>query len=473
MYQLCPTLGKVMQSVQTKRAPKKLKGYLTTNEAAKLIGVSPKTLRRWDNAGKLKAVRHPMNRYRLYKASDLIKQFSLGEPDGIYKVYTVQHTEAPLRDFASISPTTPLQSLNLNWRETGLPERERTKHVHRLHPYLGKFIPQLVEVFLRKFSPTSVCDPFSGSGTTVVEANTLGIDSVGCDISQFNCLIAKVKTDRYDLPLLEKELKDIISKINLTIGEGLFSNGEEFETDNEYLRRWFAPGARRGLLAYRSLLKDYRYHDVMKVILCRSARSARLTTHFDLDFPKTPQREPYYCYKHDRTCQPVQSSLQFLNRYTFDTLDRIKEFSRLRTAAKVKLICGDARTVKFPHIDAVMTSPPYVGLIDYHEQHRYAYELLGLPMQAQSEIGAAFKGNSEKARKDYIDGVAQVFANLRSYLQKDGVVVVVVNDKYGLYETLPQKVGYTFDQTITRHVNRRTGRRSTDFFEEILIWRPA
>ena len=73
MYRLCPTLGKVMQSVQTKRAPKKFKGYLTTNEAARLIGVSPKTLRRWDNAGKLKAVRHPINRYRLYKESELIR----------------------------------------------------------------------------------------------------------------------------------------------------------------------------------------------------------------------------------------------------------------------------------------------------------------------------------------------------------------------------------------------------------------
>ncbi len=27
-------------------------------------------------------------------------------------------------------------------------EAERTKHVHRLHPYKGKFIPQLVEYFL-------------------------------------------------------------------------------------------------------------------------------------------------------------------------------------------------------------------------------------------------------------------------------------------------------------------------------------
>ena len=28
----------------------------------------------------------------------------------------------------------------LSWSEHELPERERTKHVHRLHPYLGKFI---------------------------------------------------------------------------------------------------------------------------------------------------------------------------------------------------------------------------------------------------------------------------------------------------------------------------------------------
>ena len=31
--------------------------------------------------------------------------------------------------------------LELSWSERALPERERTKHVHRLHPYLGKFIP--------------------------------------------------------------------------------------------------------------------------------------------------------------------------------------------------------------------------------------------------------------------------------------------------------------------------------------------
>jgi|694.fasta_scaffold103831_1 excisionase family DNA binding protein len=48
-----------------------LKDFLNINEAAELIGVDKMTLRRWDNAGKLKAYRNPMNKYRLYKREEL------------------------------------------------------------------------------------------------------------------------------------------------------------------------------------------------------------------------------------------------------------------------------------------------------------------------------------------------------------------------------------------------------------------
>jgi hypothetical protein len=89
---------------------------------------------------------------------------------------------------------TPLDSLNLNWKERDLPEKERTKHVHRLHPYLGKYIPQLVEIFLRRFfSPgETVLDPFVGSGTTLVQANELGINAIGYDVSAFNILLCNM-----------------------------------------------------------------------------------------------------------------------------------------------------------------------------------------------------------------------------------------------------------------------------------------
>jgi hypothetical protein len=82
-------------------------------------------------------------------------------------------------DYSWVNENTPLNELNLNWRERDLPERIRTKHVHRLHPYLGKYVPQLVEILLRKFAPKVVFDPFCGSGTTLVEANTLNIASIG------------------------------------------------------------------------------------------------------------------------------------------------------------------------------------------------------------------------------------------------------------------------------------------------------
>ena len=48
-----------------------IQDYLTVREAAKLIGVSTSTLRAWDRAGKLSAIRNPMNRYRLYRREDL------------------------------------------------------------------------------------------------------------------------------------------------------------------------------------------------------------------------------------------------------------------------------------------------------------------------------------------------------------------------------------------------------------------
>jgi len=47
------------------------KKYLTVREVAKLLGVTPLTVRNWDKAGKLKALRNPINNYRVYKASDI------------------------------------------------------------------------------------------------------------------------------------------------------------------------------------------------------------------------------------------------------------------------------------------------------------------------------------------------------------------------------------------------------------------
>jgi len=60
----------------------KLNHYMTIKEAASFLGVSPMTLRRWDNEKKLRAIRHPMNNYRLYERKQLekiLKEVEIGK----------------------------------------------------------------------------------------------------------------------------------------------------------------------------------------------------------------------------------------------------------------------------------------------------------------------------------------------------------------------------------------------------------
>jgi len=311
------------------------------------------------------------------------------------RVSVYSDTEPPTVP-SEVTEDTPLGKLNLNWREKDLPEKQRTKHVHRLHPYLGKFIPQLVEIFLRKyFHPgQTVLDPFCGSGTTLVQANELAINAIGCDISAFNVLLTRAKIQKHDIRKGRQEVMDALHKLRqLTQPKAQMSLWEERvsqlnipATDNEYLKTWYTSRALDELLTYRYLIEKegYVYQDLLKIILSRSARSACLTTHYDLDFPKRLQTEPYWCYKHSRTCSPTTEAFKFINRYSLDTLRRVEEFDALRTEAVAEIYHNDSRVVEFPPIDGVITSPPYVGLIDYHDQHAYAYHLLGVDTHGQS-----------------------------------------------------------------------------------------
>jgi len=384
---------------------------------------------------------------------------------------------------STVTSETPLSSLNLNWRERDLPEEIRTRHVHRLHPYLGKFIPQLAEVFLRKYFSRgqTVLDPFCGSGTTLVQANELGVNSIGCDISAFNVLLTRAKIRYYDLERVKREILDALVKLRLATQENkqlhLYENTivsvDDCSDADQYLKQWFAPKALTELLTYRKIIenREYLYQDLLKIILSRSARSARLTTHFDLDFPKEPQNGPYWCYKHGRTCQPTQEAYKFIYRYSYDTLERINQFSKVRTNANTQVHHGDSRRVAFPKIHGIITSPPYVGLIDYHDQHAYAYHLLGLVDRRTLEIGAAANGSSQKTKRQYQADITKVFLNATEAMVSGGWLVVVAHDSANLYPEIANMCKFEQVGVVHRHVNRRTGRRSNAFFESVFIWR--
>ena len=352
----------------------------------------------------------------------------------------------------------------LSWSEADLPERERTKHVHRLHPYLGKYPPQLVEVLLRRrfAAGALIYDPFAGSGTTLVEASVLGMHAVGCDVSAFNCLLCEVKSSRPDVDAAETELARALA---MPPAE---------QPASEWLGRWYAPQALAELTGFRRALEGSPQRPVLSVVLSRAARSARRVPHHALDEAREPVLEPYWCHKHRRTCRPVEEAARFLRRYAADTVRRLGEYAAVRQDVDVAVLHADARTADLPGgIDGVVTSPPYPGLIDYHEQHRYAYELLGLADRRELELGAAAEGTTRRAVAAYCEGIAEVLAHTRRHLAPGALVAIVVNDRRGLYDEIARRAGLQLESRIARHVNRRTGRRAGEYFEEVLWLRPA
>jgi DNA modification methylase len=381
----------------------------------------------------------------------------------------------------------------------GLAERERTKHVHRLHPYLGKFIPQLVEWFLAKhFNPDDVIlDPFMGSGTTLVQANEMKMHSIGIDVSEFNCRIVNVKTQKYDPSKARAEILDAEKHVqrfsqrlvSSTPSLPLFDEDEfnEFkqhlleECQSDYLKTWFAPRAVLEILYYRRVINQerYQYKDLLRVLLSRAVRSSRLIPHNDLATPKAPLPigVEYWCRKHKRMCLPIDNCISKIHAYSEDTARRIKAFDLLRSDKTVTIINDDSRKVDLAKalegrkVNGIFTSPPYVGQIDYHEQHIYAYELFGIPRNDLLEIGPKSKGKSQKAQKDYIEGIAAVFRNVSRFLAEDANIFIVANDRLKIYPEIARQAGLKIVNEFYRAVTKRTEQGDNPYQETIFCMR--
>jgi len=446
---------------------------------------------------------------------------------------------------------------DLNWALSfeQYKEAETTKHVHRLHPYKGKFIPQLVEYFLDnhtdKFKTETyfkkgdiVLDPFSGSGTTMVQSSELGINTVGIDVSVFNSLIANCKVAKYDIADIQNELKRITKSLENFIKN---SNAVEFEekllaelnnfnnkyfpvpdykyrlrngeidekkygTEKEkdflpiyenlvnqyniklrqdknatFLDKWFSAHIRSEIDFVFERIKEIQNIDTKKIIsiiLSRTIRSCRATTHADLATLLEPVTATYYCSKHGKICKPLFSILKWWKTYSKDTVSRLLQFDKLRTNTFQLCLTGDSRSIDIfeqvkkrnvefgnllqkQKINGIFSSPPYVGLIDYHEQHAYAYDLFGFDRKDELEIGPLFKGQKKEAQINYIQGVSDVLKNCKRFLADNYDVFLVANDKFNMYPIIAENAGMKIVNRFNRPVLNRSEKDKTAYSETI------
>lgn len=434
-------------------------------------------------------------------------------------------------------------------------EADTTKHVHRLHPYKGKFIPQLVEYFIDDHTDSFkkevyfqkgdiILDPFSGSGTTMVQSNEKGMSAVGIDVSAFNTLIGNCKIKRYNITDIELEISHItqllesfISKSNISefeeklLYELSIFNDKHFpvpdykyklnrkEIDEEkyssekiklflptyeklvkkygiklrqnknetFLDKWYSEQIRSEIDFVHSeinRIKNQDIKDILSIILSRTIRSCRATTHSDLATLVEPITFSYYCSKHGKICKPLFSILKWWKTYSKDTVKRLCDFSKLRTDTYQLCLTGDSRTIdifntvnkinpsfgkllKAKKINGIFSSPPYVGMIDYHEQHAYAYDLFGFLRQDELEIGPLYKGQGAVAKENYIEGISSVLINCKKYFIPNYNVFLVANDKYGMYPKIAEKAGMIIVNQFNRPVLNRTERDKGAYSETI------
>ena len=79
--------------------------------------------------------------------------------------------------------------------------------------------------------------------------------------------------------------------------------------------------------------------------------------------------------------------------------------------------------------------------------------------------------SNRAALRAYVEGVAAVLANMRRSLLRGAPVVIVINDRRELYPEILERAGLRLEERYRRHVNRRTGRRAGEFFEDVLVAR--
>ena len=435
---------------------------------------------------------------------------------------------------------------DLNWALSfdQYKEAETTKHVHRLHPYKGKFIPQLVEYFLDAHTDNFkkevyfhkndiVLDPFAGSGTTMVQSCELGMHAIGIDVSAFNTLIANCKVAKYDSINLQHEINRITGELKKYLLNSKILEFEEellkslYDFNNEYFpvpeykykikrdqidedeygakyEKEFLPKFHKLVKVYNIKLKQdkedtfldkwysqnirdeihFTFDEIKKVknnntkkilgiILSRTIRSCRATTHADLATLIEPITSTYYCSKHGKICKPVFSILKWWQTYSNDTVKRLSQFDKLRTNTFQICLTEDSRTLdifdelekKYPafaelarkqKIRGIFSSPPYVGLIDYHEQHAYAYDLFGFERKDDLEIGRLFNGQGRAAKESYMKGIADVLNNCKKFLVDDYDIFLVANDKYNMYPTIAEKADMQIVNKFKRPVLNRT-----------------
>ncbi len=231
-------------------------------------------------------------------------------------------------------------------------QQNPNNYTHSYFKYPCKFIPEIPRWFIKKYlkKGDTILDPFSGSGTTLLEASILGIKSRGVEISKLSQLLVKVKTHRLnqeELKLIEKFMDSLNKNIRIKYPK----------IDN--LSHWFDEDNIEKLAILRANIKEINNSKVVDFLNVCFMAIIRKCSKADNVSPK-----PYISTKIKKTiCDPYIEFNKIINQYIElnKKLDEIKYENELS-----QIILGDATNFDLGNkFSGALTSPPYINAFDY------------------------------------------------------------------------------------------------------------
>jgi len=246
---------------------------------------------------------------------------------------------------------------------------------HYMHPYKGKFHPKMVRALLNYIYPENngtVLDNFAGSGTLLVEAGYLGINSLGVEINPLSVLMSNVKCHSITIPI--DELKEAIDKYLEMVGSEInyFTNlkkGQRLLISNSLDPKKIEIEAERGLREIERM-NGFRNKElvVQKIIIAREL----------LKFFKNEKIREFLLLSLSGAISDVarRTKNEFekvLRERLNDLYLRIYLFHKLNKVLKIKVgnakayvaDTRDMKIIKTESIDGIVNSPPYSTALDY------------------------------------------------------------------------------------------------------------